>query len=100
MIADKSVGVIKARRLKPGDRCRLSTIGVERCPKMKIHTGTVVSMSRTSNGYCVLLDGNKRPITLHRTYIEALDKARTESTPPISEYEKPASHHFHPQRKR
>jgi hypothetical protein len=46
-------------------------LGRLRCPKLKNHTGIVISKSAQSNAFRVLIDGRKMPITLHESYIEA-----------------------------
>jgi hypothetical protein len=57
--------------LKPGTRVRLSTLGKKRCPKMTRQTGVVVAKVDQSDAFRVLMDGNKDPSTLHRSYLEA-----------------------------
>jgi hypothetical protein len=57
--------------LEPGTRIRLSALGRERCPKMTRHAGVVVAKFDRSDAVRVLIDGNKDPSTLHRSYIEA-----------------------------
>ena len=59
-----------AKELKPGTRVRLSALGRERCPKMTRQTGVVVAKLDRSDAVRVLMDGNKDPSTLHRSYIE------------------------------
>ena len=59
--------------LKLGDRVRLSELGVFRSSKIRVRTGVVVALSsRRSCGASlgILFDGNKRPTTLHRSYVE------------------------------
>jgi hypothetical protein len=56
--------------LKRGKRVRLSTLGKQRSPKVKVHTGILVGMSRRGGAVLVLMDGNRTPTTLHRSYIE------------------------------
>ena len=57
--------------LKPGKRVRLTTLGIDRCPKLKSHTGVIVATSKQSNSFRILIDGRKMPIALHESYIEA-----------------------------
>lgn len=67
--------------LKPGYRVRLNELGVSRSPKIRVRTGTVVALSSRkwrSTSVSVLLDGNRRPTTVHRSYIE-LDDSQKES---------------------
>jgi hypothetical protein len=55
--------------LSAGKRIKLSALGKERCPKLKNHTGIVIS--KGPHAFRVLIDGRKMPITLHKSYIEA-----------------------------
>jgi hypothetical protein len=55
--------------LKPGDRFRLTILGIERCPKLAAYTGTVIGINRTRSGFYVLLDGTKSRRIIHQTYI-------------------------------
>lgn len=57
--------------LQPGTRIRLSALGRQRCPKMTRHAGVVVAKLDRSDAVRVLMDGNKDPSTLHRSYLEA-----------------------------
>ena len=62
--------------LKLVDWVRLSELGASRSPKIGVRTGAVVAPSgRKSRGEFVgvLFDGNKRPTTIHRSYIERDD---------------------------
>jgi hypothetical protein len=62
--------------LKPGDRVRLNKLGASRSPKIKVRTGVVVALSSHRSGAAsigVLFDGNKRPTTIHRSYVELDD---------------------------
>ena len=56
--------------LKPGERVRLSALGRERSPRIKNLTGIILAKTRRRDVVYVLLDGNKRPSTLHKSYIE------------------------------
>ena len=56
--------------LERGQRIRLSTLGRERCPKLKSHTGVVTGKTEYSAAVRVLMDGYKTPLTLHTSYIE------------------------------
>ena len=58
--------------LGPGTRIRLSVLGKKRCPKMTRQTGVVVAKLDRSDAVRVLMDGNKDPSTLHRSYVEAV----------------------------
>jgi hypothetical protein len=59
--------------LKPGDRVHLNELGTSRSPKIRVRTGTVVALSSRSSSVGVLFDGNKRPTTIHRSYVERDD---------------------------
>lgn len=53
----------------PGDRVRLSALGLECSPKLRPpHAGVVLNV--LSRRVSVLLDGRKNSIWLHTTYIE------------------------------
>ena len=59
--------------LKPGDRVRLNELGASRSSKIRVRTGVVVAFSGHRSGSAslgILFDGNKRPTTLHRSYVE------------------------------
>jgi hypothetical protein len=60
--------------LRPGCRVQLTPLGAERCPKLQIRTGTILSEARNANGFRVQFDGAKHPQTLHRTYITPVDQ--------------------------
>lgn len=74
-------GEMTSIKLKPGDRVRLNELGASRSPKIRVRTGTVVALSSSkwrSTSVSVLLDGNKRPTTIHHSYIE-LDHAEAKN---------------------
>jgi hypothetical protein len=56
---------------KVGDRVRLSTIGLERSPRMNSTGGVVVGVTGTGNAYRVLFDNNKLAVLMHKSYIVA-----------------------------
>jgi hypothetical protein len=74
-------GLITLRSVKPGksetqalsigDRVRLSALGQERSPKM-VRTGEIVGAVGSS--FAVLLDGAKRSLRLHFSYLEKADE--------------------------
>lgn len=66
--------IVSKPELKPGCRVQLTPLGVARCPKLQIRTGTVLSEARNANGFRVQFDGAKHPQTLHRTYITPIDQ--------------------------
>ena len=55
--------------VKLGQRVSLSVLGKERCPKIKVNTGIIVSRNGPSS-VRVLFDGRKYPLTLHLSYVE------------------------------
>jgi hypothetical protein len=55
--------------LRPGDRFRLSPLGIARCAKFGAHTGVVVGYAGTSAVYRVRLDGTRNDRSIHRSYI-------------------------------
>lgn len=62
-----------ARELQLGDRVRLTELGIARSPRTTTRSGVVVALPRPK--YCsgtvgVLLDGNQRPTSMHRSYVE------------------------------
>jgi hypothetical protein len=59
-----------AIELQPGDRVRLNELGASRSPKIRVRTGTLVTLSSRSTSVAVLFDGNKRPTPIHRSYLE------------------------------
>ena len=64
------MGPLKAPKLKPGDRVRLSHLGTLRSPRVKGRVGTVVSVNSQFT-IAVLFDGNKKPTKIHSSYVEA-----------------------------
>ena len=69
-------GQMTSIELKRGNPVRLSELGASRSSKIRVRTGAVVALfSRKSRSESVglLFDGNKRPTTLHRSYIERDD---------------------------
>lgn len=57
--------------LKQGVRIRLTPLGIERCPRLKSHTGIIVGTAKRGNAFRVLIDGRKVPLMLHESYVEA-----------------------------
>jgi hypothetical protein len=55
----------------PGQLVRLSDLGRQRCPRLKLKsdTGVVVKKSGIS-AVRILFDGRKQPVTLHLSYVE------------------------------
>jgi hypothetical protein len=58
-----------------GARCRLAWLGIERNPRAKMTTGTIVGKGRSANSVRVLFDGYTTPVSLHRKYIELISDA-------------------------
>jgi hypothetical protein len=61
--------------LQVGDRVRFSELGESRMIRSRMKSGTVVGFGYSENRVRVLLDGNERAITLHRTYLVRDDEA-------------------------
>ena len=71
------------REFQLGDRVRLTELGIARNPRTTTRSGVVVALPRPkyrSGTVGVLLDGNKRPTAMHRSYVELA----IESDPAIS----------------
>jgi hypothetical protein len=58
------------QKLRAGARIRLSALGVERCYRLKSHTGTIVRINPGGKSFRILIDGRKLPLTLHESYVE------------------------------
>lgn len=72
--------------LEVGARCRLTELGKLRSPKLASKVGSVSKKARAKNQVHLLFDGNKTPITLHRTYVEWIpdeDLATTTAPAPM-----------------
>jgi hypothetical protein len=55
----------------PGQRVRLSELGRQRCPKLKLKSDAGIVLSRLgTNAVRILFQGRKQPVTLHVSYIE------------------------------
>jgi hypothetical protein len=65
-------------KLPIGSRFRLSALGIERCPKLKSHTGTIVGANPSGTSFRILIDGRKLPLTLHESYIEPEESPGTD----------------------
>ena len=76
MLRQRAVQMDDDKELAPGTRIRLSALGRKRCPKMTRHAGVVVAKLDRSDAVRVLMDGNKDPSTLHRSYVEAAGEER------------------------
>jgi hypothetical protein len=61
----------KDRLFEPGDRIRLTKLGMKNSPRLKNYTGTVTTKV-AGNVVRVLIDGRIAPITLHVSYVEKL----------------------------
>jgi hypothetical protein len=61
---------LNSPKLQAGSRIRLSPLGVERCARLKSHTGMVVGINPSGTSFRVLIDGRKLPLSLHESYIE------------------------------
>jgi hypothetical protein len=56
--------------LTVGSRVQMSSLGIERCPRLKRRNGVIVRVNPIGTSYRVLLDGRKSTITLHQSYVE------------------------------
>jgi len=65
------------QRLGAGARIRLSTLGAERCYRLKSHTGTIVRINPGGTSFRVLIDGRKLLLTLHESYVELNEEQRS-----------------------
>ena len=55
----------------PGQRVRLSELGRQRCPKLKLKSDAGIVLSRLgTNAVRILFQGRKQPVTLHVSYME------------------------------
>jgi hypothetical protein len=64
---------------RPGDPVRLSKLGESRMKRAPAKTGKVVGAGNRNfspNIVRVQFDGMKRPVSLHRTYIEKLPEMK------------------------
>jgi hypothetical protein len=55
-----------------GERCKMSSLGDTRNPRLAGREGTVVGISRLNSSIRVLFDGRKTPMSLHKNYIEPI----------------------------
>ena len=60
--------------LGTGSRCRLSAAGLKSMPRQTQQVCTVVGAGTTSNQVRVKFDGSKYAKTLHRSYLEEIDR--------------------------
>ena len=55
----------------PGQRVRLSELGRQRCPKLKLKSDAGIVLSRSGiSAVRILFQGRKQPVTLHLSYVE------------------------------
>jgi hypothetical protein len=71
-------------KLAIGSRIRLSTLGIERCSKLKVRTGVVVGINPSGTSFRVLIDGRKLPRTLHESYIEPEEEVQPTRCGPVA----------------
>ena len=64
-------GSFEEPEFKVGDRVRLSSIGLERSPRMTRSGGVVVGVNDSGSAYRVLFDSKKLAILLHKSYLTA-----------------------------
>lgn len=70
-----------------GDRVQLSALGKKRSPRMRVQTGKVVGLPKCKSGggtIDVLLDGNRLPTRIHRSYLEPESATTPELDPAIA----------------
>jgi hypothetical protein len=72
-----STVLISEPELRPGSRFQLTRLGIERCPKLRGRSGTILSLARNANGFRVQFDGAKTAQSLHRSYIMPIDQDRS-----------------------
>jgi hypothetical protein len=72
-----STMLISEPELRPGSRFQLTRLGIERCPKLRGRSGTILSLARNANGFRVQFDGAKTAQSLHRSYIMPIDQDRS-----------------------
>jgi hypothetical protein len=58
-----------------GSRIRLSALGIERCHRLKSHTG-IISIYPSGTSFRILIDGRKLPVTLHQSYVQPDEERR------------------------
>jgi hypothetical protein len=56
--------------MTPGQRIRLSVLGKERCPKLRLKSDAGIVLGQAGSSVRILFDGRKQPVTLHLSYIE------------------------------
>lgn len=64
-VAEYIVGHDRDNELKAGARIRLSALGKQRCPRIKVHTGIIVGRINRADAFRILFDGRKVPVTFH-----------------------------------
>ena len=70
-IADASSQTVDRRAsIAIGERCKLTSLGDARNPRLAGRQGTVVGSGRLNSSVRVLFDGRKTPMSLHKNYIE------------------------------
>ena len=62
------------RKLSKGDRVHLSELGCARHPRDSEKKGTVVGQTQYPNSLRIIWEGSRRPITMHRDYLQPLEK--------------------------
>jgi hypothetical protein len=63
-------------KLVAGSRIRLSALGIERCHRLKNHTGLIISINPSGTSFRILIDGRKLPVTLHQSYVQPDEERR------------------------
>ena len=65
--------LVSELELKSGSRFRLTRLGIERCPKLRARTGTILGLAQSARAFRVLFDGAKSAQSLHCTYVMPID---------------------------
>jgi hypothetical protein len=66
---ERSAQQIRPPPFKPGDRIRLTKLGIKKSPKLKSDLGVVIGKV-AGNVVRVLIEGRTTPISLHISYVE------------------------------
>jgi hypothetical protein len=64
----------EVRQLSKGDRVHLSELGCFRHPRDSEKKGTVVGRTQYPNSLRIIWEGSRHPITMHRDYLQPLEK--------------------------
>jgi hypothetical protein len=62
------------RKLSKGSRVHLSDLGRSRHRRNSEKKGTIVGQTQYPNSFRIIWDGSRRPVTIHRDYLQPLEK--------------------------